>query len=430
MGIDPPYAALLARLFAARKAGIVFGLDRIAAVLARLGHPERRLGLIAHLGGTNGKGSTAVMVAAMARGAGRRTALFTSPHLASLRERFVVDGVAASEDAVVAAGAAVAAAGGDALTFFEQVTAMALVLFADADVEVAVVEVGLGGRLDATNVLAAPVAAVTGVALDHQEMLGADLAAIAAEKAGIFKSGQRVVIGRAGDAAAVPWLRAAAMVAGAASVRVLDDDDVAWAPVTALGGDHQHANAACADAIVDALEQVDSTLRVPRSVREQALARVEHPGRLEVVGSAPTVMLDGAHNPHGAAALARALAARPERPRVLVLAVSADKDVDGIVAPLAGVVEHAIASRYDQPRALAPAALAARLRAAGCRTDEEPALAAAVDRARALAGAAGLVVVAGSLYAVGETRPRFRAMAVDPFVVSDPAPTPDPAPKP
>lgn len=417
------YRALLERLYAARRAGIVFGLERVAGVLARLGHPERRLGAIAHIGGTNGKGSTAVMVEAIARAAGRRTALYTSPHLASLRERFAIGGVAASEDAVVEAGAAVAAAGGDALTFFEQVTAIGLVLFAAADVEVAVIEVGLGGRLDATNVLAAPVAAVTGVAMDHQEMLGADLRAIAGEKAGIFKAGQRVVIGRSGEAAAVPWLRDAAVEAGAAEVRVIGEAEVEAVPAIGLAGAHQRANAACALAIVDALEAIGA-LEAAGDVRAAALAGAVHPGRMETVASAPAVILDGAHNPHGAAALAAAIAARPERPRVLVLAVSGDKDVPAMIAALAGVFEQVIATRYDQPRAMAPDALAARLAEAGIAARTAPDLRAAVDDARALAGPTGLVVVAGSLFAVGEVRPRFVPMPTDPLVVTDPSAPP------
>lgn len=418
MGARPDaYRALLERLYAARRAGIVFGLERVREVLARLGAPERRLGAIAHIAGTNGKGSTAVMVEAIARAAGRRTALYTSPHLASLRERFAVDGVPASEAAVVAAGEAVAAAGGDALTFFEQVTAMAFVLFADAGVEVAVIEVGLGGRLDATNVVDAPVAAVTGIAMDHQAMLGDTLAAIAGEKAGIFKPGQRVIIGRSGEEAAIPILRAAAERAGAASIRVVEVGDV---PPTALAGEHQRANAACALAITDALEAAGA-FAAPAALRAAALASARHPGRFETIASSPRLILDGAHNPHGAAALAAAVAPLP-RPRVLVLAVSSDKDVAAMIAPLAGVFDRAIATRYDQPRALAPDALAALLAAAGLAAETSPTLPLAVDRARALAGPDGAVVVAGSLFAVGEVRPGFIPMAVDPWVVTDPAP--------
>lgn len=416
------YPALLERLYTARRAGIVLGLDRIDRVLEAAGRPERGLGAVVHVGGTNGKGSTAAMVASVARAAGARVALYTSPHLASLRERFVIDGAPAAEDAVVAAAARIAAAGGDALTFFEQITAIAFALFADAAPDVTVLEVGLGGRLDATNVVPAPIAAVTGVAMDHETMLGDTLAAIAAEKAGIWKPGQTAVIGASGEPEAVPWLLDAARTAGVASVRLIDDAAIAAAPATALAGEHQRANAACADALVDALE-ARGVLAAPPDVRAQGYAAVVHPGRLETVAQGPTILLDGAHNPHGARALAAALASRPERPRVLVVAISADKDVDAILAPLAARFDAIIATRYDQPRAMDPDVLAARARAFGTLAESAPDLATALDRARDAVGTGGLVVVAGSLFAVGEVRPRFRPMPIDPIAVSDPPPT-------
>jgi dihydrofolate synthase/folylpolyglutamate synthase len=419
--VTTTYPRVLARLFAARRAGIVLGLDRMRAILAALDHPERRLGAIVHVGGTNGKGSTAALVAAVARAAGARVGVYTSPHLASLRERFTVDGRLADEAAVVEAHARVAAAGGDDLTFFEQVTAIGLEVLAAAAPAVTILEVGLGGRLDATTAVDAPIAAVTGVALDHQEYLGDTVAAIAVEKAGIWKPGQRAIVGAAGDPVAQPILIAAARAAGVATLDVVDAAALARAPTTALAGAHQRENAACADAIVDALVALGA-IAAPPEVRAAGYAAAVHPGRCEVVATAPTVLLDGAHNPDGARALANAIAARPERPRALVLAVSADKDVAAIVAPLVGVVDVVIASRYDQPRSMAPPALAAIARAAGALVEIADDLEAAVDRARDAVGLGGLVVIAGSLFAVGEVRPRFRAMAIDPLVVTDPAP--------
>jgi len=180
------YGDLLQRLFAARRFGIVLGLERIRALLDRLGAPDRRLGTVVHVGGTNGKGSTIAMLAAVARECGLRVATYTSPHLSSLRERIVIDGQLIGEDALVAAADAVRAAGGDELTFFEQLTAIGCLAIAEARVDLTILEVGLGGRLDATTAIDAPVAVVTGVALDHQAILGDTIAAIAAEKAGIF----------------------------------------------------------------------------------------------------------------------------------------------------------------------------------------------------------------------------------------------------
>ncbi|HWU88488.1 MAG TPA: Mur ligase family protein, partial [Kofleriaceae bacterium] len=191
------YEALLRRLLPARRFGVDLGLGRIRVLLDRLGAPDRRMGTIVHVGGTNGKGSTVAMIAALA-GTHGRVAAYTSPHLSSLRERIAIDGAPIDEGAICAAADAVRAAGGDALTFFEQLTAIACVAIADARVAVTVLEVGLGGRLDATNAIDAPVAVVTGVAMDHEAILGGTLERIAAEKAGVFKRGQRVVIGASG----------------------------------------------------------------------------------------------------------------------------------------------------------------------------------------------------------------------------------------
>src|SRR5262245_2713602 len=244
------YPELLQRLVSSRRFGMKLGLERMRELLDALGAPDRALGTVIHIGGTNGKGSTVAMVAALARSAGKRVATYTSPHLSTLRERITIDGALVSEDAVVAAAARVSAAGGDELTFFEQVTAIAMLIIADAHVDVTVLEVGLAGRLDATNVVDAPIAAVTGVAFDHEAILGNTLAAIAAEKAGIFKRGQRVFVGHAGEPDAVPLLVQHARDAGVADVRVVVDP--ANVPL-ALAGEHQQRNAALALALVEAL---------------------------------------------------------------------------------------------------------------------------------------------------------------------------------
>jgi dihydrofolate synthase/folylpolyglutamate synthase len=415
------YPELLARLFAARRAGLVLGLDRIDAVLDRLGRPERRIGAVVHVGGTNGKGSTAAFIASMLGAAGLRVGVYSSPHLATLRERVMLAGAMVSEDALVAAADEVAAAGGDQLTFFEQITAMALVAMAGASLDASVLEVGLGGRLDATNAVAAPIAVVTGVALDHQDMLGPTLEAIAGEKAGIFKAGQGVVIGASGEPAAVPLLRAAAAAAGAAAVTVVDEAAIAAVPAAlGLAGVHQRANAAAALAAIDALGAA-GLVRIPDEARARGLAAARHPGRLETVAEAPRVILDGAHNPHGARALAAAVAAMPERPRVLVLAVSADKDVAGLVDALAGSVDAVVATRYQQPRSLDPAALAALVAARGVAVEAADDVVAAIARARARTGGGGVVVVAGSLFAVGEARVHLLGVPADPYLVTDPA---------
>jgi dihydrofolate synthase/folylpolyglutamate synthase len=418
------YAELLERLVGARRFGVKLGLERMRELLDRLAvdgvAPDRRLGTVVHIGGTNGKGSTVAMVAALARSAGARVATYTSPHLSTLRERVTIDGVMVGEDDVVAAAERAAAAGGDELTFFEQVTAIAMVIIAERGVDVTVLEVGLGGRLDATNVVAAPIAAVTGVALDHEAILGGTLGAIAFEKAGIFKPGQRAFVGVSGEPEAVPLLVQHARDAGVAELRVIDETAVGALPL-AMAGAHQQRNAALALAIVDVLAAPPPAgLGVlPRAPDRGALATLVHPGRFEIAGD---LILDGAHNPHGARALAAAVRERGVRP-VLVLAVSADKDVRAIAEPLVPVVSAVIATRYQQERALDPAQLAAIVREVAGDAVVETAsdLASAVARARQLGGP---VLVAGSLFLVGEARSLLLGAPSDPVFVTDPAARP------
>ena len=393
------YRELLERLLPARRFGVVLGLDRMRQLLDHLGNPHERLGTVVHVAGTNGKGSTVAMIAALCRG--RRVATYTSPHLSCLRERICFDGQLISEAAIIDAADRVEAAGGAAFTFFEQLTAIGMVAIAARGVDVTILEVGLGGRLDATNVVDAAVAVITGVAMDHEAILGDTLAKIAAEKAGIIKRGQRVVIGASGEPAAVPILIAAAIAAGAGPTTIIDDAAIARVPPVALTGAHQRANAAAALAALDHLGYAVD--------RVAALAEVRHPGRFERAGD---VILDGAHNPHGAAALAAALATLGE-PVTLVIGVSADKDIAAIARALAPVCRAVIATRYQQDRALDPAALAAHF--AGATT--APDLATALAQARRLGGP---IVVAGSLFLVGEARVLLLGAPADPVWVSDP----------
>ena len=406
---SPAYAELLARLLPARRFGVVLGLERIRALLDRLGSPDRRLGTVVHVGGTNGKGSTVAMIAALL-GDHLRVATYTSPHLSYLRERIVIDRELITEAAIVAAADRVRDAGGDELTFFEQLTAIAVVAIAETPVDVTVLEVGLGGRLDATTAIDAAIAVVTGVAMDHEAILGDTLAKIALEKAGIFKPGQRVVIGASGEPAAVPVLCEAARVA--AHVTVIDDDAIARVPPVALVGAHQRRNAAAALAVLDHLEALN-VARISSAHRRDALAGVFHPGRFEVIHD---VILDGAHNPHGATVLVETLRERGIQP-VLVIAVSADKDVHGIARVLAPAARAVIATRYQQDRSLPPEQLAARFADLGATVEHAPDLEAALVAARRHGAP---ILVAGSLFLVGEARVLLLGAPADPFVVSDP----------
>jgi dihydrofolate synthase/folylpolyglutamate synthase len=410
------YAELLARLYAARRFGVKLGLERMRAVLDELGTPDARLGRVVHVAGTNGKGSTVAMLAALATSGGARVATYTSPHLSTLRERVVIAGELASEAALADAGARVLAAASRAgleLTFFEAITAIGMDVIARAGVDITVLEVGLGGRLDATNVvsaLVAPVAVITGVAMDHEAILGDTLAAIAREKAGIVKPGQHVVIGASGEPEGQGLLVELARAAGAARVEVVDHVAIAAVPAVSLAGAHQRANAAAALAGIRALG-------VPHDPR--TLASVRHPGRFERI--APDVIVDGAHNPHGARALAATLRAEPGT-WVLVLAVSADKDALAIAAALAPVARAIVATRYGQERALVPEALAQVCRevAPGKVVEAADDLPAALAAARRLASGA-TIVVAGSLFLVGEARVLLAGAEADPIALSDPA---------
>ncbi len=382
------YPELLARLVSARRFGMKLGLERMRAQLDALGAPDSRLGTVVHVAGTNGKGSTVAMIAQAARNAGKRVATYTSPHLSTLRERIQIDGALVSEAQIVEAADGVDAE----LTFFEQITAIGLRIIADAQPAITVLEVGLGGRLDATNAVAADIAVVTGVAMDHEAILGSTLADIAREKAGIFKRGQRAVVGLSGEPEAVPWLLEHARAAGVASVSLADQP----AP-TPLLGLYQHTNAAIAAEVARLL-----------GIAPDFTGTV-HPGRFERAGD---LILDGAHNPHGARALAdtlRSLALRP----VLVIAASSDKDLAALAAALRPAVSHVIATRYQQERSADPAQLAALFGG-----ESAPDLETAVVRARSLGGP---ILIAGSLFLVGEARVRYLGAPADPVFVTDPS---------
>ncbi len=378
------YRELLSRLLGARRFGVKLGLDRMEQLLAQLGHPERRMGTVIHVGGTNGKGSVVAMIAVLAQAAGKRVATYTSPHLSTLRERVQIAGELVSEAQLVAAYDQIVAVGGAELTFFEQITAMAFVIIGAANVDVTVLEVGLGGRLDATNVVNAPIAVVTNIALDHEAILGDTVEKIAAEKAGIFKPGQAIIVGE-------PLL-----LRFAPHAQLVEEPG----PASSLIGPHQRRNAALAVAAIRA---------AGLPVIEAALEDVRHPGRFERAGD---LILDGAHNPAGARALAVALAEQRLRP-VLVTSISADKDVSALVGELRGQVSAIVATRYQQDRALEPEALAAI-----CGTPHHaPDLHAAVTLARTLGSP---ILIAGSLFLVGEARALYLGAPVDPIATSDP----------
>lgn len=412
--------------------GIRLGLERMRRLLAALGHPERRLRVI-HVAGTNGKGSTSALLAAVLQAAGHRTGLYTSPHLHDYRERIHLDGqpippgrlahLVTGVREIIETGVR---EGHDPPTEFEAGTAVMYQYFAEEGAEVVVQEAGLGGRLDATNVVERPlVTVVTSIGMDHTDRLGGTLADIAGEKAGIGKPGVPMVSAPQAPAAEAV-LAAACESLGSRLIRVGREVSAMPASVTAEGtvfdyrglgvtyrglrlgllGPHQVENAGCALAALEVAAR--HGLAAGEAAVRAGLAGVRWPGRLEVLRRSPLVVLDGAHNPGGALALRHALQALwPGTRFVLVLGVLDDKDGEGIVRELAPCAAGLVTTRPDSPRALPPEALAGRGEALGLAAAVEPDPARAVQRALALAGEGGAVCVAGSLYLAGSIRPLF-----------------------
>ncbi|HEY6568729.1 MAG TPA: cyanophycin synthetase [Candidatus Limnocylindrales bacterium] len=439
---DLSYAEALAAIESRGRYGVRLGLGRVRALLRAMGDPQLavRGALVA---GTNGKGSVIALAGSALRAAGYRVGETPKPHLVTYRERIVVDGrpidagsFARLVGTVIPLADRISPRLGPP-TEFELLTAVMFRHFADARLDVALVEVGLGGRLDATHAWDGGVAVITNVGLDHTDRLGTTVTAIAREKAAIIERGDVAVTGATGDALTVVRRRSARMgvpLTIAEPAPILDwDRDAQWVELPGLGatavalrGRHQAANVAVADSVLDALETA-GIARVPADARRRGYASATWPGRLELVqaarpgGGTREVLLDGAHNPDGALALAQALAdlrpylagggASPPRPLVLVWASMADKDVRGVLAAVAASPAVAdatiVCTTLDLPRALPAAALADAWRAAlpGGRVLIERDPAAALDLA--LATGDGPVVVAGSLYLVGAARARL-----------------------
>jgi len=415
-------------LFSLAQFGIKFGLDNIHALVEELGHPERHYRTV-HVAGTNGKGSVTAIVAQALRHAGLRTGRYTSPHLLDLSERFAIDGTPVSQADMVAAVETVRAAVERLRdhgvlevhpTFFEVTTAVGFELFRRHHVDIAVCEVGLGGRLDATNVLSPTACAITSIAFDHEQYLGHTLREIAAEKAGILKPGVPVVVGPMSAEAA------AAIVARATSVGApltWAMDDVALGPVVALpsgaqrftvrtpacdyrevelalGGLHQVTNAVVA---VRLLEQLESSgLHIGTSAVVAALASVRWPGRLEQITlpDGRSALLDAAHNAAGAEALAVHLDRLGSR-QPLVFAAMRDKDVTMMIRTLAPCASHIVVTRASNPRSAEPTELAALFGRLAPDVQVEVADTPAEALARAW-NASPHIVVAGSIFLLAD----------------------------
>jgi dihydrofolate synthase/folylpolyglutamate synthase len=417
----------LSWLFGRQRLGVTLGLERVHALLAALGGPHSSFRTVL-VGGTNGKGSTARALYECLQADGRRTALYTSPHLSRIGERFVVGGDELSRDDVAAAALLLRQeAERQEASFFEILTAAACQLFAQRQVQWAVFEVGLGGRFDATNALEPELSLVTGISLDHVDLLGHDTASIAREKAGILRKGKLAITGARDDALAA--LRDEAARLGA-PLWVLDEEielggeELGWAGVrvevtcpagsaggrSPLVGGFQQRNLALATAAALALG-------VEAEAVSKGLASTRWPGRLERLEyRGRWVVLDGAHNAEAARGLAQALERLGVPPYTLLAGVGRDKDISKIARALRSGAAKVIGtrSRYS-PRAL-PAGEVARAFGPGefgHRAEEVADPREALDRAVALTAPGGTIVVAGSLYLLGEVRPLLTGEAFE-----------------
>ncbi len=408
------YTEVLASLYRLEAAkGMDFKLERVALALKNLGDPQRRVPAV-HIAGTNGKGSVAAMLHAIFCAAGYRVGLYTSPHLVSFTERIRIGDSRISEDEVVKLAREIHTAAtvhGIDLTFFEFVTVMAFLHFARCGAELAIIEVGLGGRLDATNVLDPEVAVITTIGLDHQEFLGDTLQAIAAEKAGIIKPGRPVVVGRVPAVAesvicATAAQRDAPLYRAGVDFALSGDADFQFPHMAfnidglhvKLRGRHQRDNAGVAVATAALLRTAfpfDST------ALRRGLASVRWPGRLDVVQHAPLVILDGAHNVDGMQALAAELPGLVgTRPVHLLFGVMRDKSWQPMVDVIGPLVSTATLTPVLPPRGENAGALADAF-AAHCPVRIAPNPAAALEQLLASVSRDDAVLVTGSLFLIG-----------------------------
>ncbi len=421
------------RLYDRRRLGIRPGLDSERDLLEVLGHPERSVASV-HVAGTNGKGSVCAMLASVLRASGFRTGLFTSPHLVRLNERFRVDGEMVDDEQlsllmsrVESAAEAVDATGGHPVTFFECCAAIAFEHFRDRNVQVAVLETGMGGRLDATNVVTPAVSVITRIAIDHAAYLGDDLATIAGEKGGIIKPGRPVVIGAMPDEArevlvqvakeaGAPLCDASERVsidrldAGLEGVRVrVATASNSYPPIALpLVGDYQLENLALVVAACEVLRD-EVRLPIPDKALLEGLASVRWEGRLQVLQRDPLLLVDGAHNPDAAHALAQSLRRLLEgRPVGLVLGMCADKHIRGTLKELAVLRPRVWTVPLANARGVPAAELGRLAVASGLDATVVEGLDAAVADALAWARRHdGAVCVAGSLFLAGEFLERW-----------------------
>ncbi len=427
------YESVVEFLYGLQKHGIKLGLENMRLLAARLGEPQRRYRTL-HIGGTNGKGSTAAVAAAILQAAGYRVGLYTSPHLVDFRERIRVNGEPIGETQVAELTERIRelVQADCSPTFFEFTTAMAFQHFADAEVDVAVLEVGMGGRYDATNIVEPLVTVITTVALDHEEYLGRTVDTIASEKAGIVKPGVPLIVGSV-PAEAFAVIEVVASQRRASVSRLNRDFKVEGESPAGfryegvasrydqlacpLEGRHQLDNAACALAMIEAAAV--RGLPVSEPAIRAGLRSVRWEGRLEVIEREPPVLVDGAHNPSAAEALAEYLSRyRRQHPGsrvILVLGMMRDKDHRGFLARLLPVVDEVVLTQADIARAARAEDLRLSLADLIPSAHAVPQAADALALAKRLAAPSDLICITGSLMLVGDIKALLRGCWLSPL---------------
>ena len=425
---DPLHAqdVLMQRLRALHPSLIDLTTGRVERLLEALGRPQDRMAPVIHVAGTNGKGSTTAYLRAIAEAAGLKVHVLTSPHLVRFVERIRLAGVLITEEHLSALiDRAEAANAGRPISFFELTTVIAFLVFSETPADLCVVEVGLGGRFDATNIFEAPaVSVITPVDYDHLEMLGPELSKIAWEKAGIIKRGRPVVSARQMDEA-LAVIEQEAMALGApltlmgreadafeayGRLQVQVDDRLLDLPPPSLPGAHQFDNAGLAVAAMLALDDP----RIDEAAIAAGVARAEWPARFQRLSKGPLaamaaargadLWLDGGHNPHAGRALAETagrLVTRDPRPLVLITAMFARKDARGFFEPFQGLAARVITTSFDTPNAAPAEDLAAAAREVGLTTEIRPDVETALDLALQSEGPAPHVLICGGLHFAG-----------------------------
>lgn len=424
---------IIDRIHEFNRFGMVLGLDRMEELLRRLGNPQDDLKVI-HVAGTNGKGSVSKYLEEGLSACGYKMGLYTSPYIETFNERIRYDGADISDEdleyygqKVVSAAEAMVADGLDSPTEFEVVTAIAFLYFADRQADITILEVGLGGIGDSTNVVKSPLASViTSISYDHMAQLGSSLAEIAVNKAGIIKTGCPVIANvPQRDAAKIIARKAYAMgsrLYDISGIRAAVSDETPFSQKVSMElyeksysdveismvGRHQAENLKTALATLEILRR-SGAVKLDREALYEGLKRARQPGRFEVISEDPLVIIDGAHNEAGAQALQETMAQHFAGKKILLVAgILADKEIDSIVKFLTKITDHIIVTEPDNPRKLAAEKLAEHVADFGVAAEVVSDVEAAVHRAKELADGYDVILFAGSLYLIGDVRRLWR----------------------